>query len=100
MEALADIRSSLPFPLLGIDSDNGSEFINRTLLSWCDSLCITFTRSRPYKKNDNCFVEQKNFKYIREYVGYRRFDTPAEHQALVRVYRSLCPLRNASFRKK
>jgi hypothetical protein len=94
MEALPDIHTGLPFPLLGIDSDNGSEFINRTLLSWCDTQYITFTRTRPYKKNDNCFVEQKNFTCIREYVGYRRFDTPAEHQALARVYRSLCPLLN------
>jgi hypothetical protein len=94
MEALPDIHTNLPFPLLGIDSDNGSEFINRTLLSWCDSRHITFTRTRPYKKNDNCFVEQKNFTCIREYVSYRRFDTPAEHQALARVYHSLCPLLN------
>jgi hypothetical protein len=94
MEALPDIHSSLPFPLLGIDSDNGGEFINHTLLSWCDSHHITFTRTRPYKKNDNCFVEQKNFKCVRDYVGCRRFDTPCEHQALAQVYRSLCPLLN------
>jgi hypothetical protein len=62
MQALPDVRSSLPFPLLGIDSDNGSEFINHSLLSWCDSRRISFTRTRPYKKNDNCFVEQKNLK--------------------------------------
>jgi hypothetical protein len=79
---------------LGIDSDNGSEFINRSLLSWADSRRITFTRTRPYKKNDNCFVEQKNLKCVREYVGYRRFDTPAELQALAAVYRSRCPLLN------
>jgi hypothetical protein len=88
-----------PIPLFSIDSDNGSEFINRTLLSWRDTHHITFTLTRPYKKNDNCFVEQKNFndtKYrcIRNYVSYRRFDTPPEHQALARVYRSLCPLLN------
>jgi hypothetical protein len=94
MEALPDIRSSLPFPLLGIDSDNGSEFINRSLLSWCDTNRITFTRARPYKKNDNCFVEQKNLTCVRDYVGYRRFDTASEHQAIGRLYRSLCPLLN------
>jgi hypothetical protein len=94
LEALPDIKSSLPFPLLGIDSDNGSEFINHSLLSWCDSNRITFTRTRPYKKNDNCFVEQKNLKCVREYVGYRRFDTPSEREALAAVYRSLCPLLN------
>jgi hypothetical protein len=94
MEALPNIHAGLPFPLLGIDSDNGSEFINHTLLSWCDKNRITFTRSRPYKKNDNCFVEQKNFKCIRGYIGYRRFDTASEHQALSHLYHSLCPLLN------
>jgi hypothetical protein len=94
MEALADIQPALPFPLLGSDRDNGSEFINHTLLSWCNTHHIAFTRSRPYKKNDNCFVEQKNFTCVREYVGYHRFDTPTEYQALARVYRSLCPLLN------
>jgi hypothetical protein len=78
---------------LGLDSDNGSEFINHPLLSWCDTHHITFTRTRPYKKNDNCFVEQKNLKCVRDYVGYRRFDTPSEHQALARV-QALCPRLN------
>jgi hypothetical protein len=94
LQALPNIQTVLPFPLLGIDSDNGSEFINHTLLSWCDSHHITFTRSRPYKKNDNCFVEQKNLTCVREFVGYRRFDTPTEHQAFARVYRSRCPRLN------
>ncbi|MDR3275851.1 MAG: transposase family protein, partial [Treponema sp.] len=85
MEALPDILSNTPFPLLGLDSDNGSEFINHALVSWCDSNRITFTRTRPYHKNDNCFVEQKNLKCIRDYVGYSRFDTPSEHQALAAV---------------
>ncbi|MDR2739878.1 MAG: hypothetical protein LBB68_08625, partial [Treponema sp.] len=76
MEALPDILSGLPFPFLGIDSDNGSEFINRSLVSWCDTNCITFTRTRPYKKNDNCFVEQKNLKYVRDYVGYSASISP------------------------
>jgi hypothetical protein len=94
MEALPDIQSNTPFPLLGLDSDNGSEFINHSLQSWCDLNRITFTRTRPYHKNDNCFVEQKNLKCVRDYVGYRRFDTPSEHQTLASVYRSLCPLLN------
>jgi hypothetical protein len=55
---------------------------------------LTFTRTRPYKKNDNCFVEQKNLACVRDYVGCNRFDTPTEHQALAQVYRSLCPLLN------
>jgi hypothetical protein len=94
VEALPDIKTGLPFPLLGIDSDNGSEFINHSLLSWCDANRITFTRTRPYKKNDNCFVEQKNLACVRTYVGYRRFDTPSEREALAALYRSLCPLLN------
>jgi hypothetical protein len=64
-EALADIAKDLPFPLLGLDSDNGSEFINVELFSWCAERGITFTRSRPYRKNDNCFVEQKNWPVVR-----------------------------------
>jgi hypothetical protein len=94
MEALPLILSTLPFPLLGLDSDNGSEFINHTLASWCETSRISFTRTRPYHKNDNCFVEQKNRSCVRSYVGYRRFDTPSEYQALAAVYRSLCPLLN------
>jgi IS1 family transposase len=88
------IRLDLPFPLLGLDSDNGDEFINKFLLAWCDRHTIQFTRSREYHKNDNCFVEQKNDTCVRDYVGYYRFDTPSEYQALARVYRSLCPLLN------
>jgi len=59
--ALVAIQAALPFPLLGIDSDNGSEFINAHLLTWCETQQITFTRSRPSNKNDGCHVEQKNW---------------------------------------
>ena len=93
-EALLDIRSSLPFPLTGIDSDNGSEFINSALLKWCQDERVQFTRSRAYRKNDNCFVEQKNFACVRNFVGYYRFCAAAERDALADVYRSLCPLLN------
>jgi len=93
-EALLDIRSSLPFPLTGIDSDNGSEFINSALLKWCRDERVQFTRSRAYRKNDNCFVEQKNFTCVRNFVGYYRFCAAAERDALAEVYRSLCPLLN------
>jgi len=93
-EALADVRDSLPFPLLGIDSDNGAEFINNALLKWCQKEGIMFTRSRPYRKNDNCHVEQKNNSHVRNFVGYRRFSGAGELGALARVYRSLCPLLN------
>jgi hypothetical protein len=93
-QALLDIKSSLPFPLTGIDSDNGSEFINSALLKWCRDERIQFTRTRAYRKNDNCFVEQKNFTCVRNFVGYYRFSAAAERDALSEVYRSLCPLLN------
>ena len=93
-EALADVRDSLPFSLLGIDSDNGAEFINNALLKWCQKEGIMFTRSRPYRKNDNCHVEQKNNSHVRNFVGYRRFSGADELGALAGVYRSLCPLLN------
>lgn len=65
-EALTALRPRLPFPLLGIDSDNGSEFINRHLVRYCEQERISFTRSRPYKKNDTCYVEQKNWSVVRQ----------------------------------
>jgi len=85
-EALQQIESELPFPLRGLDSDNGSEFINHQLLRWCEAEQITFTRSRPYRKNDNCFVEQKNWPVVRQMVGYGRYDTPAELEVLGELY--------------
>ncbi|MCI0636099.1 MAG: integrase [Actinobacteria bacterium] len=88
-EALQDIEHTLPFPLLGLDSDNGSEFINDQLYRWCIAKQITFTRSRPQRKNDNCFVEQKNFPVVRQQVGYLRYDTPSELEVLTELYRHL-----------
>jgi hypothetical protein len=88
-EALKDIRERLPFPLLGIDSDNGSEFINHHLLRYCQQERITFTRTRSYRKNDNCFVEQKNYSIVRRAVGYSRYDTPEEQAALNELYQQL-----------
>ena len=85
-EALEDIIRDLPFPLLGIDCDNGSEFINVELFGWCSERGITFTRSRPYRKNDNCFVEQKNWPVVRQQVGYLRYDTPQELACLRELY--------------
>jgi hypothetical protein len=78
----------------GLDSDNGGEFINYQLLGWAEEKHITFTRARSYRKNDNCFVEQKNDLAIRRTVGYYRFDTQAEYEALKEVYTHLCPLLN------
>jgi hypothetical protein len=80
--ALKELRAQLPFALRGIDSDNGSEFINDQLLRYCQGERITFTRSRPYRKNDNCFVEQKNYTMVRRQVGYQRLAGP-EHLMLV-----------------
>jgi hypothetical protein len=85
-EALVEIAGSLPFPLRGLDSDNGAEFINAHLFAWCEEQQITFTRSRPYRKNDNCFVEQKNWPVVRQQVGYGRYDTPAELEILRELY--------------
>jgi hypothetical protein len=73
--ALEQVRQRLPFPLVGIDSDNGAEFINHHLVRYCNEQRIVFTRSRPYRKNDNCFVEQKNWSVVRRFVGYARYDT-------------------------
>ncbi len=77
-EAIEYVVAQFPFPILGIDSDNGSEFINAHLLAWCSAQKITFTRSRPGNKNDGSHVEQKNWTHVRELVGYLRFDTEAE----------------------
>ena len=74
-EGIQEIEGRLPFSILGLDSDNGSEFINAHLLRYCKEHEITFTRSRPYRKNDSCFVEQKNWSVIRRAVGYGRYDT-------------------------
>ena len=87
--AIGKARERLPFPLLGIDSDNGSEFINHELLRYCEQQQITFTRARPYRKNDNCYVEQKNYSVVRRTVGYQRFDTAPELLILNQLYDSL-----------
>lgn len=94
IEAIDDVRQVLPFPLLGLDSDNGAEFINSHLLAYCDEARITFTRGRPYKKNDSCHVEQKNWTVVRQAVGYARFDTDAEVAVLAELYGHLRLLTN------
>jgi hypothetical protein len=85
-EALKDIRGRLPFDLLGIDSDNGGEFINDHLVRFCREEQITFTRSRSYRKNDNCFIEQKNYTIVRRYVGYARYETDIAQKLLNELY--------------
>jgi len=83
------LRKSFPFQLLGIDSDNGSEFINDHLQKYCRDNKITFTRSRPYKKNDSCYVEQKNWSVVRKTVGYLRYETEEEVKMLNLIYNKL-----------
>jgi hypothetical protein len=87
--ALKDLRAQMPFALHGIDSDNGSEFINDNLLEYCQHEGITFTRSRPYRKNDNCFVEQKNYTIVRRHVGYQRLMGPEQLALVNQLYRHL-----------
>ena len=86
MAALDQIAAVMPFPIRGIDSDNGSEFINFHLLDWCCKHQITFTRSRVGNKNDGCHVEQKNWTTVRALVGYHRYDTPAELVLLNKIW--------------
>jgi hypothetical protein len=85
-EALQLMRQRLPLPLLGIDSDNGGEFINDHLVRYCHQEKITFTRCRPYRKNDQAHVEQKNGSVVRQLVGYDRYTTPAALKQLGCVY--------------
>ncbi len=84
--AIHQLRQLLPMALLGLGSDNGSEFINRGLYEYCGRHRITFTRSRSYKKNDNCHVEQKNWSVIRRQVGYQRYSSKAAYEALEDLY--------------
>ena len=84
----------MPFPILGVDCDNGSEFINEDLLAWCQDRRITFTRSRPGNKNDGCHVEQKNWAVVRTVVGYYRYDTASELLLLNEIWRLQSMLTN------
>lgn len=83
---LERIRERLPFPLLGIDSDNGSEFLNAHLVRYCEKERITFTRSRPYWKNDQAHVEQKNWSVVRKLLGYGRYGSPEALEQLNAAY--------------
>lgn len=87
--AIRNLRHQLPYPLLGLDSDNGTEFINDLLFRYCKTEHITFTRCRPYHKNDQSHVEQKNWSVVRKLVGYDRLDTPAQLLLLQRLYEVL-----------
>lgn len=85
-DAIDRIRSRIPFPMLGIDSDNGSEFINNNLRRYCEANRITFTRCRPYRKNDQCHVESKNWSVVRAHVAYWRYEGADAVRTLASLY--------------
>ena len=87
VEAFGEIASALPFRLLGIDSDNGSEFLNWHLGAWCAKREIQFTRGRPYKKDDNAHVEQKNWTHVRKLLGWDRYDSSQAVEAINDLHR-------------
>ena len=76
------LAGQFPMPIAGINSDNDSAFINDTLIEYCGSLGIPLTRSRPYRKNDQAWIEQKNGSIVRRFVGYDRFSGPVAAQKL------------------
>jgi len=87
LDALQEIQAALPFPLRGIHSDNGSEFINWHVGSWCARQQVQFSHSRPYKKDDNAYIEQKNWTHVRKLMGWDRYDTPQAVEAMNDLYR-------------
>jgi len=89
MQGLTRARQLIPFPLRGLDTDNGSEFITNELISYCAEAEISFTRGRAYQKNDQCYVEQKNGAVVRQFVGYDRFEGERAYRQLVELYRAL-----------
>src|SRR5207248_2733312 len=90
--ALNEIATELPFPLLGVDTDYGSEFINYHLKRWCDTRQIQFTRGRPYKKDDNAHIEQKNWTHVRKLLAWDRHDTheASSLRTCVQFFCSMC----------
>lgn len=94
LRALESIADTMPFPILGVDSDNGAEFINVYLFLWCRNREITFTRARQTNKNDGCHVEQKNWAVVRTMVGYHRYDTAPELLLLNEIWQLQSQLTN------
>lgn len=88
LKALSKLRKAFPFPVRGLDTDNGSEFVNAAVFAFCQRHGIEFTRARPYKKNDSCFIEQKNHATVRRNVGWFRYET-GQREILVRLYSRL-----------
>lgn len=89
IQALEYACQLIPFPILGIDTDNGSEFINKELIAFCKNKSITFTRGRAYRKNDQCYVEQKNGEVVRKIVGYDRFEDQQAYKQMMQLYRAV-----------
>ena len=89
LEALKEIRGRIPFEMMGIHSDGGSEFINKPTFEYCQQENLDFTHSRSHKKNDNCFVEQKNYSVVRKIVGYLRYEGEDELKVLNEIYKKL-----------
>ena len=86
IEAMTEVEARLPFPMVGLDTDNGGEFINHALIKWAGDRDLFFTRSRPYKSNDNAHVEQKNGDVVRRHAFHYRYDTVVELQLLNELY--------------
>ncbi len=94
ISALEQAQKHIPFPVLGIDFDNGSEFLNQDLIDWCRARSITYTRSRPYKKNDQAWIEEKNRSVVRSSVGRDRYVGKKTFKALSELYPTLIHLHN------
>lgn len=94
VEAIEEVKPSFPFAILGIDSDNGSEFINAHLKRYCERNSITFTRGRANKKNDSCYVEQKNWDVVRKMIGYARFERRDQLDIIKRIHNLLALYQN------
>jgi hypothetical protein len=92
VETLERVRQGLPFALRALDVDNGSEFVNESLIHYCLSHGIELTRSRPYRKNDQAWIEQKNGAVVRKLLGYRRFQGIAAAQTIARLYGAAFPI--------
>ena len=90
LKALDSAIEAIPYQIQGLDCDNGSEFINREVINWASSLDVFFTRSRPYKKNDQTHVESKNNHVVRKYGFHYRYDTPEELKDLRKLWKTVC----------
>ena len=98
VKAIEAIKQGLPFDLKGLDSDTGSEFVNWHMVRWCKENNLSFTRSRPYYKNDNAYVEQKNYTHIRKWLGYGRYDNAKQLEMINDLYRNELRLFNNFFK--